>query len=130
MNNYCNTGMFAEKYTKLLSSKIKDGQTLESFDRYLSELVDTINGLAHNILGSPVADNIKELVFINGIPEFISKQVKLGNHNGYSNCYNRAKEVAIALSWNPKKGSNKNQRNNNNNWLCRYPRPRFVLTDQ
>ena len=98
-----------------------EGQSLESFDRYLGDLIGTIDGLASNGMGSPVADNIKELIFMEGIPEFIAKQVRLEGVTGYDECLNRAKEVASTLKWNPRKYTNnsnnrkKNYENKNGN---------------
>ena len=113
--NYCNTGMYSEQYQKLLSSKMLDGHSLEAFDRYLGELIDTINGLAANHLGTHVADNIKELVFMNGILEFIAKQIRLDNKRGYDDCFQRAKEVAVACKWSPKRTNLKGQHSKQKN---------------
>ena len=99
IKNYCSKGKYREFYQQLLDAKMKDGQQIEAFGRYLSDLCATLNGLARMEYGEPVQDNIKEHVFINALPKVISKQIKLENITGFQECFNRALEIAAAIQW-------------------------------
>ena len=101
VKRYCNTGMYAELYKDFLQSRIRDHQSIEDYDSFITERCDTIDGLARNGMGTEVQEEIKQMVFIDGIPQHIAKQIKLEKVKGYDACLARALEVAAATNWKP-----------------------------
>ncbi len=119
ISNYCSVGKYRVYYQQLMEAKLREdrGLSLESFHRHISGLCSTLKGLASLGLGQVVQENLKQHVFINGIPQVISKQLKLGNVKGYLNCYNRAIEIASAINYDSHRSKSykeKSKKNENN----------------